>query len=310
MSFCRRIPFLLLLTAFIAGMSPPVFADAGYQNAANLSFTGSSLPEAKLDFAESVTFPFLRGQGPLTAGNTIKTTLTASLTPISLDGIVTTVVTPIAFFQLLGGFQAGSGWNISLFGSDVYGIGINRPQNGKALAIDGAPFDGVIWKAWMGATVQFDLAAVIPGDWNHVVFQSTHQINYGEYSRAGADDSWIQLNDGGENRNGWYYTGNLLLGYQMPLFLNTVGLMAELRTNLYDTPNGSAWGDDLGQWTFTALANSTVTERLSVAVLGQFHTIRTYDTKDQFYQYRKISEDNPVRLQFFRVAAVINYTLW
>ncbi|MDR0587277.1 MAG: hypothetical protein LBG26_08565, partial [Treponema sp.] len=141
---------------------------AGISSDRAINVTVSSLPEAKIGFVQGFTFPFLRGESFLTADNNIRTTLTAEVSPVSVDGIVEGILTPVAFLQIAAGFRIGSGWNIKLFGGDLYGIGINRP-GGKAETA-GSAFDGVQWKAHFGGALQFDLAAVFPGDWHHVVF--------------------------------------------------------------------------------------------------------------------------------------------
>jgi hypothetical protein len=164
----------------------------------------------------------------------------------------------------------------------------------------------------MGGAFQFDLAAVLPGDWHHLVFRSYHEIRYKGYTDASEGDSWYFENDDGENRNGFNYYGNYLLGYQMPLFLNTLGLMAEMDKYLYDTPNRGSWGDGLGRWTFSALFNFTITDWLSAALITQFRTRRNYTdaTKDNgFYQDRQIRDSPSRHLEFYRVALIMTARL-
>jgi hypothetical protein len=277
-----------------------------------INLTVSSLPEAKISFVQGFTFPFLGGGSALTAGNNFRTTLTAEVSPISADGIIEGILTPVAFLQVAGGFRIGTGWNINLFGDDLYGIGINRPGTGGKAETSGSAFDGVQWKAHFGGALQFDLAAVFPGDWNHVVFRSYHEINYKGYSAASKNDSWFIENDGGENRNGFSYYGNFLAGYQMPLFFNMAAILVEMTKPLYDTPGGDQWGDDLILWTFSAVLNFTVTDWLSAALIPQWRTVRNYTDSDPealFYQNRHLDRANPLRLEFYRVAAILTFKL-
>ncbi|MDR3146125.1 MAG: hypothetical protein LBU21_07595 [Treponema sp.] len=310
----KRLTVLFLCFMTAAGSLGAQSADGsgGIASDRSLSLTISSLPEAQVSFVQGFTFPFLRGSGPLTSGNNIRTTLTAEVTPISVNGIVQGTWTPIAFLQVITGAELGSGWNIRLFGSDVRGIGINRPKADKTAEAAGSPFDGVQWSAYLGGVFQFDMAAVFPGDWNHVVFRAYQEGRYWGYSAASATDSWFMLNDDGENRNGFNYYGSYLIGYQMPIFLNTVGLMAEMDKYLYDTPNRELWGDGLGHWTLSALLNFTVTDWLDAALITQFESRRNYieaNAKDLFYQYRHIDNDRRRRLAFYRVAAILSFTL-
>jgi hypothetical protein len=156
------------------------------------------------------------------------------------------------------------------------------------------------------------MAAIFPGDWNHVVFRSYHEGRYWGYSAASGGDSWILENDDGENRNGFNYYGSYLVGYQMPIFLNTVGFMAEMDKYLYDTPNRKAWGDELGRWTLSALLNFTITRWFDAALIAQFETRRNYieaNAEDIFYQHRNIDTDSRRRLAFYRVAAILSFKL-
>jgi hypothetical protein len=285
---------------------------AGISSDRAINVTVSSLPEAKVGFVQGFTFPVFRGESFLTADNNIRTTLTAEVSPISVDGIVEGILTPVAGLQVAAGFRIGSGWNIKLFGGDLYGIGINRAGNGGKAETAGSAFDGVQWKAHFGGALQFDLAAVFPGDWHHVVFRSYHEINYRAYSAASKNDSWFIENDDGENRNGFSYYGNFLIGYQMPVFLNTLGILVEMDRFLYDTAGRDRWGEDLIRWTFSAVFNVTVTDWLSAALIPQWRTVRNYTNADPetlFYQNRNLDRANPLRLEFYRVAAILTFKL-
>jgi hypothetical protein len=285
-----------------------------------LALSISSLPEAKLAFNQHFTVPFLRGEHFLTRNNNIRARLGAELTPVSLNGLADVYWTPAAFFQVRAGTKLGSGWNISLFGAPVYGIGMNRPgtaAGGGLLAAErtGDAFDGLHWKVHGGGTLQFDFAALFPGDWHHVVFQSYHEINYRGYTAAAPGDSWVFENDDAENRNGFNYYGNILLGYQMPIFLNTAGILVEMDKYLYDTPSGDLWGDEKLRWIFSGLFNFTVTKRFGAALLVQFRTRRNFEDGDRkntahyFYQSRRLDRESPLRLEFYRVAAVMTFTI-
>ena len=270
----------------------------------------STLPEAKLGFTQNFIFPFLQGGSPLTEGNNINLGLTAEVTPISIVGRVSTVWTPIAFFQLSAGGRIGSGWTIELLGSDVYGIGINRPNAQGNSEFSGGGFDGLQWNLYTGGTIQFDFAALFPGDWNHVVALTYHEINYKGYTGAKAGESWYYENDAGENINGFNYYGNFLVGYQMPIFLSMAALLAEMDLYLYDTPNRSQWGDDRIRMFFSAVLNFTVHRQFDITMITQFRTMRNYledNWKDLYYRNRTLDTSNPLRLEFYRVAAVLTY---
>jgi hypothetical protein len=309
----------------------PVRADPEISSGRELTLTFSTIPELKLGFNQYFVFPFLRGDNFLTADNNIRLNLGAELSPISLNGAAEMVWTPAAFFQLTAGTKLGSGWNIELFGSPVYGIGINRPKAGpmagpnagtgeiRTSETEGSFFDGLLWRVYGGGTLQFDLAALFPGDWHHLAFRSYHEGSYRAYSRAysqaAPEDSWFFENDAGENRNGLVYYGNLLLAYQMPVFLNTLGILTEAEKYLYNTPHGADWGDERIRWTFSGLMNFTLTKQLGAALIVQWKTERNYRDGDGenknhfFYQDRRLDQDHPLFLKFYRVAAILTLKL-
>jgi len=313
-------PILALGTFFVVFLIlAPALAVAEVESSTDLGLQISSQPEAKLTLSQSLTFPFLQGEGPLTLGNNINTVFTAEVTPISLKGIAELNFTPAAFFVLSGGGLAGSGWNMPL----GYGIGINRPEEGngafpRKAEIDGSAFDGLLWKAWGAGTLQFDLAAIFPGDWNHILFQSRQELRYSAYTRAGPDDAWVFESDDAENKNGWAYRASYVLGYSMPQspVLDTVALMAEMEKPLYNTPGGDFWGENLGKWVFSGLFNFSVNPKFNIALALQMRTRRNHGSsnfgtdRDYYYQdFELRTEEGSRRVLFYRAALIINYKL-
>jgi len=297
----------------IAQDQPP--EKSGVTSSSEFFLQASTMPAIKLGFAEHLYFPFLQGEGPLTKDNNVGLSLSAEVSPISLNGLVEAVWTPIAFFQIIAGGRIGSGWNIKLFGGDVYGIGINRPDAAGMAEHSGKSFDGLLWKVQTGAVLQADLAAVFPGEWNHVVLRTYHEINYRGYTAAAKGESWYYENDNGqqgENCNGYNYYGNFLLGYQMPIFLNMAAFMTEADLYLYDTPGRKNWGDDLIRWTFSFILNFSLTKKIELALLTQFWTQRNYlepGWQDMYYRYRTLNKSNPTHIKFYRGAAILTLRL-
>ncbi|GHV05190.1 hypothetical protein FACS189485_11800 [Spirochaetia bacterium] len=270
----------------------------------------STLPELKLGFTKRFVFPFLQGEGPLTEDNNIDLALTAEISPVSLNGLAEAVWTPIAFFQLAAGGKIGSGWNLELFGNKIYGIGLTYSDDTGKVLQSGNAFDGLQIKAQMGATLQADLTAIVPGEWNHVVVRSYHEVNFKAYTRAAAGESWYLESDDGENINGFNYYGNFLLGYQMPIFLDLAALLVEGDLYLYDTPNRTQWGDDKIRWTFSNILNFAINKQFSIALITQFRTRRNYNEQnweDLYYRHRTINDSKPIGFEFYRVAAAVTY---
>lgn len=317
----RAVVYTSVLLLFLA--SPALVKageEKGLETSTDLELQISSLPELRFRLSQSFSFPFLQGQNPLTQDNNIKVVVTADVTPVSLAGIGEIIWTPAAFFMLSGGGQAGSGWDIPL----GKGIGINTPVGVKTPGvvrhadIDGKAFDGLIWHIWGAGTFQFDLGALIPGDWTHVVFQTRQEFRYSAYTRAGSDDSWVFENDDAENLNGWKYFATYILGYQMPQspVLSMVGFMAELQKTLYHIPGGDYWGDGLGYWIFSGMGLFTITPRFTATLAVQMRTRDNYDTtdfankNDYYYQDMELlDKGGKRRIVFYRFALMLNYKI-
>jgi hypothetical protein len=330
MSLNKNFTALFLLTVLMVFTAFPAAAQefspenpGGFTDSTELEVQVSSRPELRLKLIETMTFPFLQGNGPLTEGNNIKTVFTADVSPVSLGGIAEAVWTPAAFFQAAAGAKAGTGWNIDLFGSTIYGIGINAPRDEggsgpRKSEVRGEAFDGLLWSAWGGGALQFDLAALFPGDWTHVLFRTYQEARYSAYTRAAGGESWFFEDDPGENRNGWIYYSSYLVGYQMPLspVLDTIAFMAELKKNLYNTPGGDYWGDSLGDWLFSGLFNFTLSSRLRMALAIQLRSWRNHGSSDLenagmlYYQDRELKADyGKRRIAFYRAALILSYKL-
>jgi hypothetical protein len=315
-SFRKRL--FLCVVPFACAVFP-LHAESEVESRTAVELQISSLPEAKVILSRDFTVPVLQGDNALVKNNNIKFGIKYEVTPISMGLWGTAVFTPVAFLEFSGGGMVGSGWNIELFGGEVRGIGLNVPDEDRKTSVDGSAFDGTFLKAYFGGAFQFDLAAVVPGDWNHVLFRTNHEMRAAMYSRAAPGDSWVYESDHGENQNGWTYYGSYVIGYQMPVMLNTVALLAETEKYLYGTPDGSRWGESMGRWDFGLILNFKFTERFSTALITQLRLYReysnfTYGNKNEndadynrYYRDRVATDGRS--LSFYRVAGIFNYRL-
>ena len=314
----KRFALLLVLPFLAMSLFAEEITDAETSSEVYLQI--STLPEAKLGFTQTFKIPFLRLDNPLMSGNNIKFSLTAEVTPVSFNGAIKTVLTPVAFLEFSTGGRIGTGWPLNLFGSDLYGTGLNLSGAGNIEEYEGEAFDAFHLKFFIGGTFQFDFAAIFPGDWHHVVVLSSHEINYHYNTSAAKGQGWYYEADDGENRNGWNYFGNIVLGYQMPqkpFFLQMVAFMAEMDLYLSDIPgvDRSIWGDDLIRWKFSNILNFQFTDQFGVALITQFRTRRNFTNFDEnanngaemHYQSRELNRSNPQRLEFYRIAAILSY---
>jgi hypothetical protein len=320
-------PFLAAFISIIVVTIVPLCAeaedsgieDSGIKDSTELSFTASSLPEAQLGLTQAWTFPVLRGDSFLTGGNNLKTAAFLTVTPVSMNAGLDLTLTPIAFAQIKAGGSIGTGWNCAFLDIAPNAWGLNKSAAGSEEGlIAGDPFEAAIWAVYGGAVLQFDLGALIPGDWSHVLFQTYHQINYRANTLAGPDDSWSHENDGGENRNGFNYYGNYVLGYQMPAspVLKTIAVMGEMKLRLYAEPDND-FGDELPEWLFSGIANFEISPRLSLAAITQLLLDRNFSNwryrinkeGDVYYKNRDLIKDHPFSLIFYRFAAILSIKL-
>ncbi len=251
-----------------------------------------------------IRVPFLVGSGTLTSGNNVTFSFTGALTPVSARLETRVNLTPIAFFDFFAGTMIGTGW---YFGSKndplFYGIG-NTGLSGDP---DPKWFPGVIMQSWVGGTFQFDLAALVPGDWTHMVTLASPKIQYDWYSDAEKGQPWTWEADNGENFNGFMFYGTYFLGYQMPLALNTVGVLVETEQNLgyikeLSPMDSNGWGSDHVLITLGPVFNFTLLESSSLAVLLQFRRERLYGDPSIFEPYFENRQAEGTYWDFYRIA--------
>jgi|GEM_PF-1965366 len=213
------------------GVSDGAFAPISYDVIEGSGATGerdlgSSVGGVELKgyYTHRWIIPALRwSSGALAGGNNVTVQSTTGLSPISVTQQLRLTVTPVALFQVTGGATAGTGWNAQIFD----GLGSVDPVTGE---VDDASFEGVVFQAFAGATVQFDLAAVVPGEWNHVVAVWSPEWTFQSLSGIGENDAWSFEADGGDNYRGWTQENTLFLGYQPPdMALKTTGLLLETK---------------------------------------------------------------------------------
>jgi hypothetical protein len=314
----KKHRLFVILTPFLALWSGVLWAEQDITASTTLSLAVSSLPEAQLALTQTFVFPVLRGDHFLVSGNNLAANLTFNVSPLSMNAGAEAVLTPIALAQIKAGAQGGSGWNIPGLGN---GLAINRrgienrkPFNDRT----GSPFEGLVWKVYGGGVIQFDLAAVLPGDWNHVLFQTYQEVNYRANTRAAANQLWEYENEGGLLRNGLNYYASYVIGYQLPTsrFLNLVGFMGEMELKLRDQLDyGSAAressGYDKPDWKLSALYNAGITEKFGITFIFQLRTALHYTeaSGEGYYLDRELDSETPVLFTFYRAAAILSWNL-
>jgi hypothetical protein len=262
--------------------------------------------EAKASISRSWTIPALRGEGALMSGNNLALDATGEISPVSLNAVFSATLTPIAFLQFYAGAGIGTGWSLGF-----RGLALNPADDNQEF--EDKPFGGAVWRAWCGGTFQFDFAALVPGEWNHVVILASPSVEYKAYTGAGADQAWLWEADSGMNFNGLKFKASYFLGYQMPIMVNTIGFLAETEEWLDPVRNratmasAGGWGSDFLSLNFGPLANLSLGEGSSLAVLVQFKTARDWSdatTRNRYFENRDYEGGY---LYFNRIA--FSYTL-
>ena len=225
---------------------------------------GSVGVKAIIDYG--LVLPFLWLPGSLAAGDDFRLDLSGELTPVSLNANLEASVTPIAFMSLSAGAGLGTGWGLGFVG-----LGLNESSGVRSKSLD-----GFVYRAWVKGSLQFDLAAILPGEWRHIVLLASPKLLYQAYSEAREDEAWVWEADDGMDFNGWKLKGSYFLGYRMPLRLSAVGLLFETEGffgSLRDrSPMAAGWGSDYTYYSLGLLANFRLNERASLSILPQIKT--------------------------------------
>ena len=282
----RTILALLVVLLVVGGL----FAQT--TTSGTLKFTGAwdgkKGIEAKGEAAYQVKIPMLVGEGPLMSGNNLKLKTQIGVSPIAATATLDAVLTPIAVLEVSLGGGAGTGWDFSLM--DLAGLKLATDGIGTTLNSD--QLVGTYYMGRLGAAFQFDTGAILEGDWTSVVIRAYQELNYKGYSNAPADIAW-EFENGGAMVNGFNYKGEYILGYQMPLIVNLVGVQLETYAyNVLDSARTGLFSD------LSILANTQINENLSVLTAVQF----TNFEKDANRVIVKKAEP-----AFKRVAMILSY---
>ena len=183
----------------------------GFYSAVEARVTG------KMDY--KILTPF--GDNPLVKGNNVTISPALEISPVTLMPQFFVAFTPIAFLKFTASAKIGTGWDFI----GIKGMGdLDSAENGyKSLT----PFKNYFYEFRLSNLFQFDVGAIVPGDWTHVVMQASYDILYTGLTGVENGTPWI-WQASGEKANGWNYYSQIILGYQMPLVLQTVGLQFEL----------------------------------------------------------------------------------
>ena len=261
-------------------------------------------PQALVGVTQNFKVPLMQFDNPLTKDNNINFKIGAELSPISFEGKFGIVWTPIAFLEFYTESRVGSGWNIKT----LYGLALNKNNAGKSNYIP-LNFSKSIYSFSFGGAFQFDLGAVIPNDWSHVVFRTDQAALYKAMSGVDSETSWLYQADSGEPRNGWKYQASYLIGYKMPIFLDLIAMKIDVEKKLFASPKGldnKKWGENLFLTTFGPIINFNIKKDYNIMLLAQWQTKPLYKGGGEadFYQTRVLDTDKKTQVKFYQVGIV------
>ncbi len=272
----------ILMILCVAGF---LFAETTSSTTLKLTAAYGTGIEAKVDAAYQLKIPMLCGEGPLFSGNNMKIKANLGVSPIAGTLSVDAVMTPIAVAEFNFGGAIGTGWDFDLMGLE--GLKLGSPLASDSLG-------GVYYMGRVGAAFQFDTGAIFSGDWKSVVIRAYQEFNYKGYSNASNSSTYWEFENGGLMNNGFNYKGEYILGYQMPLMVNLVGVQLETYVNSINGGASDMFGD------LSILANAKFSDALSLLCALQFTNYTKNDTT------RAIEVIDP---GFKRVALILSYAI-
>ena len=242
-------------------------------------------------------------------GNNIAFKLGAELTPVTLEGKFDVVWTPLAFLEVYGGASIGSGWKLS----NWHGLSVNQNKDGKTHKVP-INFQKAFYSANFGGALQFDLGAIIPTDWTHIIMRTDQYFLYRGVAGLNPLESWVILDDDGENRNGFTYCASYVLGYQMSLPMNMIAFRLETKKTFFSVPDGvdkSTWGEDRFNMLFGPIISFKPIDKLTILLIAQWKNVRSYTDDDDttFYQTRTIDKNKGDKVIFRRVGIIFDINI-
>lgn len=236
----------------------------GFYSAVEARVTG------KMDY--KILTPF--GDNPLVKGNNVTISPALEISPVTIMPQLFVSFTPIAFLKFTTSAKIGTGWDFI----GIKGMGdLDSAENGyKSLT----PFKNYFYEFRLSNLFQFDVGAIVPGDWTHVVMQASYDILYTGLTGVDNGTPWI-WQASGEKANGWNYYSQIILGYQMPLVLQTVGLQFEL-SGYYDEASFDAeyskWNSDFMRVNINPICILKFNENHALTIQTRFSSRRGFSS--------------------------------
>ena len=235
--------------------------------------------ELKTTFNAECSIPAPLGKHFLLKDSNVRIKTAFELCPVTVRPLVSVSFTPLPFLVFSTGASIGTGW--SAFGfKGLCKLDENGKISKKSIEYENlTPFGNYYYDFWFSGLFQFDTGAIFPGDWTHAVMQASYTVSY--VGVTGVDDGKIWLWQlVGNNCNGWRYTANFVLGYQMPLPLS----MIAVNTDVYALFNSDDYGiysisynGDFTNVTISPMLKFDFSKKDSLFVLFEFKKRRSFE---------------------------------
>jgi hypothetical protein len=251
--------FLVLLLMVV------LFPLSGAKRDIHLNLIGSSAPEVKLETGLNFTYPLFQGEGILTENNNLKIKTKLGISPVSATFDVDFVLTPVAFAEVSLGGTVGGGWTISekLNGAKIYCTCNNSARDDN--------FAGSYLKGKIGGALQFDTAAFFDNKWASIFARTYQELSLQSFSTAESGQYW-NFEMAGYKIDGRFYHAEYVVGYNMPIMLNTIAVMLETDINNFRSHKETEM-----LLTLSAIANLKILDNLNVTIIGQFNDKKSVD---------------------------------
>lgn len=217
---------------------------------------------------------------PLLRGNTLTLSPAVELTPVSLSPKFDVAFSPIAFLVFYAGGRIGTGWDLAPMG--VKGLAVFDENSKEYESV--VPFASYMYQWYLEGLFQFDLAAVLPGEWNHVVTQTRYKFLYEGLWNAGGHQEFWRWQGTAEKASGWQYQASVVVGYQMPLLLQLVGVQVEFEGyfDCHDFPDwAQQWEPTFMKVGISPVMNLQFNDKHSLMMQFRFRSRRSFSTEVQ-----------------------------
>ena len=235
--------------------------------------------EFKTTFNAECKIPAPLGKHFLLKDSNIRIKTAFELCPVTVRPLVSVSFTPLPFFVFSTGASIGTGWSALGF-KGLCKLDENGKISKKSIEYENlTPFGNYYYDFWFSGLFQFDTGAIFPGDWTHAVMQASYTVSY--VGVTGVDDGKIWLWQlVGNNCNGWRYTANFVLGYQMPFPLSMIAVNTDVYALFNSDDYGiysSSYNGDFTNVTISPMLKFDFSKKDSLFVLFEFKKRRSFE---------------------------------